>query len=533
MKHIVDMFKECEKIADYRKKIAVDPKNTREYEAQIWRHYTRVTELNDDYYEEKKGHDPSIVCAQVTFRSMEGKERVLKAFDINPIQRFFMAYFCCLDHFLKKKRLIQKGFLKFEETVDPQIILWENLGVSLGQKWKYRIMSFCLIFLTLAVSFVGQYYFQRIEKSEIDLMKSDCQGEVWFTQDHAWIDNKREPYHQLGLMNCYCQQMYDLYGEPGTKIIFPDGQQYCKDWFTVYDESQFYSPGLGAWIALTNIAITIIFQFFGKYKRGKDSSENYQTIAFQIFITMYFNTAILLLIAHNSFLQSHTTIKQNSNKDIFVGPYDEFNSNWYINIGSALLFAQAAMLVLPHIFTFIQSINLCSIRCLDRRCTWNTKKTNKIIQSEYEDLYTGPEFILHVRYAQVLSTIFVTFTYSSGMPILYALNFVILFIQYWVDKWLIFNYYRKSDFFTRHLSESIVNLLPSAVFLHILFALLIYSSPYLLTSGFVEKWLGGEDGIQYFDRKRLGMFHIFAFTIISCICIGIFLFEQAAVLYWR
>ena len=105
-------------------------------------------------------------------------------------------------------------------------------------------------------------------------------------------------------------------------------------------------------------------------------------------------------------------------------------------------------------------------------------------------MYTGPEFILHVRYAQVLSTIFVTFTFSSGMPVLYLLNFGILFIQFWVDKCLIFNYYRKSAFFSRYLSESIVNLLPYAIVMHMLFGLVIFSAPYILSTGFISKWFG-------------------------------------------
>ena len=104
-----------------------------------------------------------------------------------------------------------------------------------------------------------------------------------------------------------------------------------------------------------------------------------------------------------------------------------------------------------------------------------------------------------MRYAQVLSTIFVTFTYSSGMPILYLLNIVILFIQFWVDKWLLFNYYRKSEFFTRHLSQSIVKLLPWAVALHILFGLIVFSTPYLLNTGFLANWIGS-DMNQYFLR---------------------------------
>jgi len=97
----------------------------------------------------------------------------------------------------------------------------------------------------------------------------------------------------------------------------------------------------------------------------------------------------------------------------------------------------------------------------------------------------------------VLSTIFVTFTYSSGIPLLYAINFAILFIQFWVDKCLVFNYYRKSDFFTRQLSKSVVNLLPWALILHCLFGLLILSYPMLLKTDSISNWIGGETS-QYF-----------------------------------
>jgi hypothetical protein len=86
------------------------------------------------------------------------------------------------------------------------------------------------------------------------------------------------------------------------------------------------------------------------------------------------------------------------------------------------------MLVFPHVFTLIHACYLCLRRCIDRRCSFDSQKTSKVLQSEYEALYLGPEFILQIRYAQVLSTIFVTLTYSSGLPVLYALNFVILFV---------------------------------------------------------------------------------------------------------
>jgi hypothetical protein len=188
------------------------------------------------------------------------------------------------------------------------------------------------------------------------------------------------------------------------------------------------------------------------------------------------------------------------------------------------------MIVFPHISTILESVGLCCLRLLDRRCTCNTKNTSKIIQSEYEDLYTGPEFILEVRYGQVLATIFVTITFSSGMPGLYAVNFVVLFVQYWVDKWLIFNYYKKTPQFTRQVSKAVVDLLPYAIVIHLLFGFMTYSYPYALKSTVAQNWFGNDT--QYFSPQRLGQTHMIVFFVYACVNLILFIFEDFFVDNW-
>lgn len=61
----------------------------------------------------------------------------------------------------------------------------------------------------------------------------------------------------------------------------------------------------------------------------------------------------------NSFVQTQQLRLQNSKLNFLVGPFDEFNSQWYLRIGTAIAFAQGAMLVFPHIFTLLQSMMLC------------------------------------------------------------------------------------------------------------------------------------------------------------------------------
>jgi hypothetical protein len=125
----------------------------------------------------------------------------------------------------------------------------------------------------------------------------------------------------------------------------------------------------------------------------------------------------------------------------------------------------------------------------------------------------------------------VTLTYSAGIPMLYALNFVILFIQYWVDKWLVFNYYRKTAYFTRHLSKSVVDLLKYAVIIHFLFGFMSYSYPYIWKSSIVTDKIGNDS--QYFNPQRLGQAHMFVFQVVFCVVVLMFVFETTLVKLWR
>ena len=48
--------------------------------------------------------------------------------------------------------------------------------------------------------------------------------------------------------------------------------------------------------------------------------------------------------------------------------------------------------------------------------------------------YTGPRFLLAERYAQHCMFIFVTMTYSTGMPLLYAITMVSFVLTYAISR---------------------------------------------------------------------------------------------------
>jgi len=100
-----------------------------------------------------------------------------------------------------------------------------------------------------------------------------------------------------------------------------------------------------------------------------------------IFVAQFINTGLVLVFVFNSFLtpKEDVVAAMSGSSDLFIGPYDEFDSKWFIRIGSSIVFAQAAMLFFPHVFTIIESMGICLTRCIDRKGGWSSKRTSKII----------------------------------------------------------------------------------------------------------------------------------------------------------
>ena len=79
--------------------------------------------------------------------------------------------------------------------------------------------------------------------------------------------------------------------------------------------------------------------------------------------------------------------------------------------------------VTPHIAQNLLFILPASIRCCDRGCTRDMKRTKQVLQEDYEEMYTGEEFEFEVRYAEISSAFFITMMFGAGIPLLYPIMF--------------------------------------------------------------------------------------------------------------
>ncbi|CAK8991298.1 unnamed protein product [Durusdinium trenchii] len=98
------------------------------------------------------------------------------------------------------------------------------------------------------------------------------------------------------------------------------------------------------------------------------------------------------------------------------GPFEDLTRAWYVVVGATIM----TNMLLNMAYRVADSFQCCGI-------------TGHLI-------YTNPDFDIKAkhlgvgRYAQLLTTCFVTLTYSSGMPLLYLFAFGYMGLMYWADK---------------------------------------------------------------------------------------------------
>jgi len=138
------------------------------------------------------------------------------------------------------------------------------------------------------------------------------------------------------------------------------------------------------------------------------------------------------------------------------------------------------LVVTQHISSFVDQLLDCLKRALDRGCRCSAKHTKSLSQSDYEDTNTGLEFLMDFKYAAMLTVLYITMLYGSGIPILYVVAAAFYFSSYWVDKFLLFRYFKRPLMMDQFLAKNTLSWFKYALVLHIIGGMLMYSNSAIL-----------------------------------------------------
>ena len=164
------------------------------------------------------------------------------------------------------------------------------------------------------------------------------------------------------------------------------------------------------------------------------------------FILQFFNTAFLLLLVNADFSEQFFAF------GITGGTESDFDAGWFKVIGNTMVGTMIFIMLWPIIEFFVFWGLRFLPRFLDHGFStdpYNTKVTS--IQA-YLDNYSGPVYLMHYKYAAILTIVFVTFTFGFGIPILYPIGAMGLLILYLVEKSMLYYAYRLPPMYDERLS---------------------------------------------------------------------------------
>ena len=92
------------------------------------------------------------------------------------------------------------------------------------------------------------------------------------------------------------------------------------------------------------------------------------------------------------------------------------------------------------------------------------------------DLYSGPEFQIHWKYAYMLTVVYITFLFGPGLPILFPIALGSLVFLFTVERLLLAYSYRKPPMYDDTMNAAALNLLMLSPIGYILSSAYMYSN---------------------------------------------------------
>lgn len=167
---------------------------------------------------------------------------------------------------------------------------------------------------------------------------------------------------------------------------------------------------------------------------------------------------------------------------LFRGPFAELTRGWYALVGVTLVTNMVINMFVPASVTIAKLF----VTSLKRWCC----RGRVAHQAELIELYTNPEFDIKVKYAQLLTTIFVTLIYGSGLPLLYFLASIFMFLQFWADKYNLLWGARRPPAYDTKMAKEAIDSMFYALPLHCVLAILMFGQVCV----FPSNPLGGDLG---------------------------------------
>jgi hypothetical protein len=386
---------------------------------------------------------------------------------------------------------------------DPSSIRWKNLGVPAGNRFCRRALTSLFALLAIAMSFGLLVWASfRQQQARETGGEAECPVDRQVTLPEAQAD--------VELTHCYCSSL------SARAVVRED---FCQDWARERSLAALVQALSSASVVLVNLALGTLMKRLTQWEKHHSFDSQSVSLSVRLFASQFINTALVVLVINADWsvlgIPASTVSQQ----------FSDFETGWYISVGAGVILTMLLNVFSPHAFPLLRwgqkrcltrvalgepfcycptsVLRWCCLFCCTRwscaslgaRLPGSVSKRQSTVccarvcspcvprhQDRLTQMFTGPEFRLSVRYAQLTNTVFVTLMYSSGMPILLPIAAVSFFVSFWVDKYLFLRFYRKPPHYDTRMGMKMTGLLPYAMLLHLGFAAWMYSNQAIFSS---------------------------------------------------
>ena len=183
-----------------------------------------------------------------------------------------------------------------------------------------------------------------------------------------------------------------------------------------------------------------------------------RSIMTSIFVISFINTAIILLLTNANLDYSVLSFIPLKNQ------YPDIDMNWYIEVGPSLVQTMLICAVYPPLEFFGFYGILALTRYMDSGwyCCRREKKTKKVTQQQYVNLYGGPTYAIHFKYSSIMVQVFVSFFYGLFLPVLFPICLFGLINMYVTERMCMAYYYKQPPMYDEKLNKRAIGLLKVA-----------------------------------------------------------------------
>ncbi|KAH9256904.1 hypothetical protein BASA81_004725 [Batrachochytrium salamandrivorans] len=417
------------------------------------------------------------LMAFVTFETQEQKLRVLDEYENDKSCR------CCCVGGRQSKWLRFRGKqpVWVKPAPPPSTLLWEN------QEDKHsclRVFTAILLFAAILVVTAALSYMtdqNRVITNALGSFgdtSSDPPGTEFCSGRYANLTSIADQLEeiQLGLdQGCFCDDRFNNHLTNPTPTELDAITTLCDAHAAEVAAAIGKQVGFSILVILINIIIYKVIMLVSVHLiKFRNILSREIAIMRVIFIITFINTAIIVLLVNSDWgtLTGMPFVELvGTDGTVFVrsGDFVDFEPDWYSKVGVEIFILSVLNIVGPYLLPATRYV----VHLLEQRFA----AKHAVSQQALNDLFLGEEFLLSVRLAQMLTMVFFTLAFSSGIPLLYVSCFAAFMVAYWFDKFFFLRLARTPPQFDTMLQQWALRTLEWAVVLHCLLGFWMHSSP--------------------------------------------------------